>query len=131
MQKPKFELDKEEDFGIEFSMNYIDYDLYAPCELDAKRNTNDAPDSYFLNVPLIRIFGRTDAGQHVCAFVHGVYPYLYIDYEGSLDSATGASFLYTSSQLLSLTHHSTSQYTKVTSEHQHCACHDLQAQSSR
>lgn len=85
----KMDKDKDEDFGLEFSMNYIDYDLYPPCDLDSKSNPNDGIDSYFQHVPLIRIFGRTDAGQHVCAFVHGVFPYLYIDYEGSLDPASG------------------------------------------
>lgn len=76
----------EDEFGLEFSLNYIDYDLYAPSDLDQRRNAFDAPDSYHQSVPLIRIFGRTDAGQRVCALVHGVFPYMYIDYDGLLDN---------------------------------------------
>lgn len=116
MRPAKSEDKGDEDFGIEFSMNYIDYDLYPPCDLDAKHNTNDAPDSYFQHVPLIRIFGRTDAGQHVCAFVHGVFPYLYIDYEGSLDAATGMSSR-VQHVVKALTNDSASQRTQATPEH--------------
>ena len=67
---------------MNFSLNYIDYELYSPTSLDQRRNECDPPDSYHLNVPLIRIFGRTDAGQNICAFVHGVFPYMYIEYNG-------------------------------------------------
>ena len=75
-------------FGLELSLNYIDYELYPPTDLDQHRNVYDPADSDFSTVPIIRIFGRTDAGQNVCTLVHGVFPYMYIEYDGDLNPQT-------------------------------------------
>jgi hypothetical protein len=38
-----------------------------------------------VQVPVFRIFGATDQGQRVVAFVRGAFPYFYVEYKGSLD----------------------------------------------
>lgn len=42
------------------------------------------------SVPVIRIYGATDKGQRVVAHARGCFPYLYCNYEGSLDPDSGA-----------------------------------------
>lgn len=40
-------------------------------------------------VPVVRIFGSTETGQKVCAHVHGAFPYLYVEYPGTLEPEEG------------------------------------------
>ncbi|KAF7535932.1 hypothetical protein G7054_g4945 [Neopestalotiopsis clavispora] len=45
-------------------------------------------------VPVIRVFGSTETGQKVCAHIHGAFPYLYIEYNGSLDPGEVGAYIY-------------------------------------
>ncbi|RUP45362.1 hypothetical protein BC936DRAFT_148271 [Jimgerdemannia flammicorona] len=45
-------------------------------------------------VPIIRIFGATEAGQKTCLHVHRAFPYLYIPYTGLLDPPTVHRHIY-------------------------------------
>lgn len=57
---------------------------------DKLYDQRDSPFSDQLKgVPIVRIYGATDQGQRVVAHVHGVFPYSYIEYTGSLDPDEG------------------------------------------
>ncbi|KAI0153556.1 DNA polymerase family B [Pestalotiopsis sp. NC0098] len=45
-------------------------------------------------VPVIRVFGSTETGQKVCAHIHGAFPYLYVEYNGSLDPDEVGAYIY-------------------------------------
>ncbi|KAF8436163.1 polymerase zeta subunit [Terfezia claveryi] len=64
-------------------LNNIDSYQARPSPLDPllpSIRPGQAPRS----VPVIRIYGATETGQKVCTHVHGVFPYLYVEYTGSL-----------------------------------------------
>lgn len=66
-------------------LNCIDHYQGAPTQFDPRlpvlnfEDTQKSP-----RVPIVRVFGATETGQKVCAHIHGVFPYLYIQYTGSL-----------------------------------------------
>ncbi|KAK6068899.1 DNA polymerase zeta catalytic subunit [Seiridium cupressi] len=45
-------------------------------------------------VPVVRVFGSTETGQKVCAHIHGAFPYLYVEYTGSLDPDDVGAYIY-------------------------------------
>lgn len=67
--------------------NYcIDFYQAAPTKYDPRLRNDVRPEDIAKEpkVPVIRIFGSTPTGQKVCAHIHGAFPYLYIEYTGSL-----------------------------------------------
>ena len=66
-------------------LNCVDHYQGTPSRFDPRLpvlNFEDFQKSP--KVPIIRVFGATETGQKVCAHIHGVLPYLYIQYTGSL-----------------------------------------------
>ncbi|KAI8520925.1 DNA polymerase zeta catalytic subunit [Branchiostoma belcheri] len=66
-----------------FSVRIVTADHYqaAPVRgLDVCHSDFRGTDSK--RVPVIRIFGATPAGQKTCLHLHGVFPYIYVPYDG-------------------------------------------------
>jgi hypothetical protein len=77
--------------AFRFRLNCIDHYQATPTDLDpvlrrraGPTQRQDAP-----SVPVIRVFGATETGQKVCAHIHGALPYLYLEYNGSLETDAG------------------------------------------
>lgn len=67
-------------------LNCVDFYQGNPTRYDSQLRNDVRPSQLgkSTKVPVVRIFGSTETGQKVCAHVHGAFPYLYIQYEGSL-----------------------------------------------
>lgn len=76
-------------------LNCLDHYQAVPSEFDPPFTFKDgyAKDYFRPKVPVIRIFGVTETNQKVCVHVHGAIPYLYVEYDGSLEPGQGASKL--------------------------------------
>ncbi|KAF2691597.1 hypothetical protein K458DRAFT_425528 [Lentithecium fluviatile CBS 122367] len=70
-----------------FRLNCIDHYQATPTELDPVlcRGVGPSQRQNPPQVPVIRVFGATETGQRVCAHIHGALPYLYLEYNGSLN----------------------------------------------
>src|SRR3954468_3353585 len=76
-------------------LNCVDYYQAQPTPYDPQLRRNMSP-SELQNeprVPVIRVFGSTETGQKVCAHIHGAFPYLYIEYHGSLQPDVGKALV--------------------------------------
>jgi hypothetical protein len=67
-------------------LNCVDNYQSTPTKFDPVLRNNVKPSQIQKEpkVPVIRVFGATETGQKVCAHIHGAFPYLYIEYTGSL-----------------------------------------------
>ncbi|KAH8589892.1 hypothetical protein B0O99DRAFT_317836 [Bisporella sp. PMI_857] len=68
-------------------LNCVDHYQATPTKFDPllRSNVQLSQLDKEPKVPVIRVFGATETGQKVCAHIHGAFPYLYIEYTGSLN----------------------------------------------
>ena len=74
-------------------LNCIDQYQAAPTRYDPQLR-NDVRLSQAgrgTRVPVVRVFGATETGQKVCVHIHGAFPYLFVEYDGSLAQEAGES----------------------------------------
>ncbi|KAK3996935.1 putative DNA polymerase zeta catalytic subunit, partial [Cladorrhinum sp. PSN332] len=76
-------------------LNCIDHYQSTPTRYDPRLRKDYHPSQAAkeARVPVIRVFGSTETGQKVCAHIHGAFPYLYIEYGGSLDKNTVSQYI--------------------------------------
>ena len=71
-----------------FSMRIVNSDFYIADpvpELDVcnSKFREDTSTTVKTKVPVIRIYGATPRGQKTCLHVHGIFPYIYVPYDGT------------------------------------------------
>lgn len=66
-----------------FSLRIVTADYYLTSPIrDLDVCYSEFRDSDVKKVPVVRIFGSTSAGQKTCLHLHGVFPYIYVPYDG-------------------------------------------------
>ncbi|KAI8962636.1 hypothetical protein F5Y11DRAFT_322234 [Daldinia sp. FL1419] len=77
-------------------LNCIDHYQAIPTIYDPQLRNDVHPSQLNMEprVPVIRVFGSTETGQKVCAHIHGAFPYLYIEYNGSLLPDDVGAYIY-------------------------------------
>ncbi|RDL36039.1 DNA polymerase [Venustampulla echinocandica] len=77
-------------------LDCVDNYQATPTKFDPVLRSNVSPSQLHKEpkVPVVRVFGATETGQKVCAHIHGAFPYLYIEYTGSLDADDVGAFIY-------------------------------------
>ncbi|KAI0886227.1 uncharacterized protein GGS22DRAFT_199536 [Annulohypoxylon maeteangense] len=77
-------------------LNCIDHYQAIPTKYDPQLRNDVHPSqlSKEPRVPVVRVFGSTETGQKVCAHIHGAFPYLYIEYDGSLLPDDVGAYIY-------------------------------------
>jgi DNA polymerase zeta len=84
-------MDLENRTTLRVRLNCLDHYQATPTKFDPQlpRENGNAEQNFTPKVPVIRAFGATETGQKVCAHIHGAFPYLYVEYGGSLDPNEG------------------------------------------
>ncbi|KAF2970659.1 hypothetical protein GQX73_g2873 [Xylaria multiplex] len=77
-------------------LNCIDHYQATPTKYDPPLRNDVRPSQLRKEpkVPVIRVFGSTETGQKVCAHIHGAFPYLFIEYHGSLNPDDVNAYIY-------------------------------------
>ncbi|KXH58955.1 DNA polymerase family B [Colletotrichum salicis] len=77
-------------------LNCIDHYQATPTHYDPQLRNDIGPAQTKKGpkVPVVRIFGSTETGQKVCAHIHGAFPYVYVEYRGSLDPEDVGAYIY-------------------------------------
>ncbi|XP_066555014.1 DNA polymerase zeta catalytic subunit [Amia ocellicauda] len=66
-----------------FAVRIVTADYYTASPLkDLDVCHSEFRESDVKRVPVVRIFGATPAGQKTCLHVHGIFPYVYVPYDG-------------------------------------------------
>ncbi|KAM3602464.1 uncharacterized protein V6R79_004647 [Siganus canaliculatus] len=66
-----------------FSVRIVTADFYLASPIkDLDVCYSQFRESDVKKVPVVRIFGATPAGQKTCLHLHGVFPYIYVPYDG-------------------------------------------------
>ncbi|KAI0020627.1 DNA polymerase family B [Xylariomycetidae sp. FL0641] len=77
-------------------LNCIDHYQATPTKYDPQLRNDVRPSQLRKEpkLPVIRVFGSTETGQKVCAHIHGALPYLYVEYNGSLQPDDVGAYVY-------------------------------------
>ncbi|WYZ45546.1 hypothetical protein EsH8_VIII_000862 [Colletotrichum jinshuiense] len=77
-------------------LNCIDHYQATPTHFDPQLRNDIGPAQAKRGpkVPVVRVFGSTETGQKVCAHIHGAFPYLYVEYQGSLEPDDVGAYIY-------------------------------------
>lgn len=75
---------------IYLQLNYHDYYMTKPSSLLDTNYSKSLPLNKFEHVPTIRVFGCLPSGHRVLCHIHGIFPYIFIPYDGKIeyDSST-------------------------------------------
>ncbi|KAL6096221.1 rev3l [Pungitius sinensis] len=66
-----------------FAVRIVTADFYLASPIkDLDVCYSEFRESSVKKVPVVRIFGATPAGQKTCLHLHGVFPYIYVPYDG-------------------------------------------------
>lgn len=80
-----------EDF-LRVQLDNVDSYQTIPTALDVRHATIGGKRYDFPQVPVIRVFGATLDGMKALLHVHGVFPYLYIMYNGPIDKDNSGKY---------------------------------------